>query len=212
MRSNHKTIFIAVLLSLSTNQFSMKPYRTFLLAAIALGSSTHLLRAQSRTEIGAYSMVQRYRGNSSSTTGPWSPGVHLQGVHSSGAWRYGLLVGSSELAYSETTYRWSQLGVLGGVKKSFGPLHLRMDVAGQIRLAPLQSRGATPSGWTSSPIRPWDVALRPSVALVIGGSESTALEMVCGFEQGLLSVDPSDAAVGLEQRVQGVFLGLNVQL
>ena len=61
-------------------------------------------------------------------------------------------------------------------------------------------------------MRAVDAAIRPSLALGVGQTENGVLNVVLGLEQGFLTVDPSDASVGVKQRVQSLFLGLNIKL
>jgi hypothetical protein len=190
----------------------MKQTLVFCFVTLAVGGLNHSLCAQSHLEVGAQTLVQRFVGNSNTTTGPWSPGLQIQGIRSSNGFRYGLNVASVQMAYSETTYRWGQLGLVAGVEKSMGPVSFRLDFVGHGRLAPLQTMGTAASGWTPSPVRAVDAAIRPSLALVVGGTDNGSLVAVVGLEQGFLTVDPSDASVGVQQRVQGLFLGLNINL
>jgi hypothetical protein len=46
----------------------------------------------------------------------------------------------------------------------------------------------------------------------MGETDNGSLVAVVGLEQGFLTVDPSDASVGVQQRIQGLFLGLNLHL
>jgi len=190
----------------------MKQTLFFCFVTLAVGGLNHSLCAQSHLEVGAQTLVQRFVGNSNTTTGPWSPGMQIQGIRSSNGFRYGLNVASVQMAYSETTYRWGQLGLVAGVEKLMGLVSFRLDFVGQGRLAPLQSRGTAASGWTPSPVRALDAAIRPSLALGVGQTENGVLNVVLGLEQGFLTVDPSDASVGVKQRVQSLFLGLNIKL
>ena len=94
----------------------MKQTLFFCLTALAFGGFNHSLRAQSHLEVGAQTLVQRFVGNSNATTGPWSPGMQIQGIRSSNGFRYGVNVASVQMAYSETTYRWGQLGLVRWVR------------------------------------------------------------------------------------------------
>ena len=176
-------------------------------AAIGLSVS-----AQTRTHINAQVLVQQFSGSDAATTGIWGPATRLELMCSAGLWRYGMGISSTNLAYLETAYQWTDASLFGGLQKRSGRLALHADAGLQTRWAPLQTNGPSTGGWVSSPIRRYDVFVRPGLSFRLTNSENNPLSLSVAFEQGLLTVDPSDAGNGLSQRVRGVNWGLSLQL
>lgn len=168
--------------------------------------------AQTTTHLNAQVRIQQFAGSDAATTGIWSPATRLELMRSAGMWRYGMGISSTNLAYLETAYQWTDASLFGGLQKRFGRLALHADAGLQTRWAPLQTNGPSTGGWVSSPIRRYDVFVRPGLSFRLTNSDYNPLSLSVAFEQGLLTVDPSDAGNGLSQRVRGVNWGLSLQL
>ena len=183
---------------------------SLLLACVAGGGLS--VSAQTTTHLNAQVMIQQFAGSDAATTGIWGPATRLEVVRLAGLWRYGMGISATNLAYLETAYQWTDASLFGGLQKRFGRLALHADAGLQTRWAPLQTNGFSTGGWVSSPIRRYDVFVRPGVSFRLTNSDHNPLSLSVAFEQGLLTVDPSDAGNGLSQRVRGVNWGLSLQL
>ncbi len=187
----------------------MIPKSMILLWITAFGLS---VSAQTTTHLNAQVRIQQFAGSDAAITGIWSPATRLELMRSAGMWRYGMGISSTNLAYLETAYQWTDASLIGGLQKRFGRLALHADAGLQTRWAPLQTNGPSTGGWVSSPIRRYDVFVRPGLSFRLTNSDYNPLSLSVAFEQGLLTVDPSDAGNGLSQRVRGVNWGLSLQL
>ena len=183
-----------------------------IITLVFLGGISPKASAQTTTHLNAQVLIQQFAGSDASTTGIWSPATRLEVVRSAGLWRYGMGISSTNLAYLETAYQWTDASLFGGLQKRFGRLALYADAGLQTRWVPLQTNGPSTGGWVSSPIRRYDVFVRPGMSFRLTNSDHNPLSLSVAFEQGLLTVDPSDAGNGLSQRVRGVNWGLSLQL
>lgn len=168
--------------------------------------------AQTTTNLNVNAMVQQFAGTSQETTGIWSPASRLEIYKNAEIWRYGMGVSATNLAYLETAYQWTDGAIFGGVQTKTSKIRFSLDVGMNTRWAPLQTNGPSTGGWVSSPIRRYDVFVRPGLSFRLTNSDYNPLSLSVAFEQGLLTVDPSDAGNGLSQRVRGVNWGLSLQL
>lgn len=186
-------------------------FRVFL-SLVLHGGFHHIASAQTTTHLNAQVLIQQFAGSDAATTGIWSPATRLELMRSTEMWRYGMGISSTNLAYLETAYQWTDASLFGGLQKRFGRLALHADAGLQTRWAPLQTNGPSSGGWVNSPIRRYDVFIRPGFSFRLINSDHNPLSLSVAFEQGLLTVDPSDASNGLRQRVRGVNWGLSLEL
>ncbi len=119
--------------------------------------------------------------------------------------RIGISTSNTEYGFSTSTYSVSSVGLVGGYNIDFDHFGLSADAIVDYRLASLQRVGGQQI--TSGSLSPLDFVLRPSV-FVRPIKSNQSVELVVGYELGLLDLDPTDAASGISAKHRALTIGV----
>jgi hypothetical protein len=119
--------------------------------------------------------------------------------------RVGVSTARSEYGFSTSAYSVSTVGLIGGYNIDFDHFGLSADAIVDYRLASLQRVGGQQI--TSGSLSPIDFVLRPSV-FVRPIKSNQSVELVVGYELGLLDLDPTDAAAGISAKHRALTIGV----
>jgi hypothetical protein len=119
--------------------------------------------------------------------------------------RIGISTSNTEYGFSTSTYSVSTVGLIGGYNIDFDHFGLSADAIVDYRLASLQRVGGQQI--TSGSLSPLDFVLRPSV-FVRPVKSNQSVELVFGYELGLLDLDPTDAAAGISAKHRALTIGV----
>lgn len=121
--------------------------------------------------------------------------------------RIGAVLARTEYGYSNSTYSVSTVGLAGGYTIDLDHFGLSVDAIFDYRLASLQRVGGQQI--TSGSLSPVDLVLRPSV-FVRPIKTNQSVELVVGYELGLLDLDPADASTGISAKHRALTIGARV--
>jgi len=123
--------------------------------------------------------------------------------------RFGLATARTEYGFSTSTYSVSSVGLMGGYNIDFDHFGLSTDAILDYRMASLQRVGGQQI--TSGSLSPIDFILRPSIFMrPIKSNQS--VELVVGYELGLLDLDPEDASLGISATHRAFTVGVRALL
>lgn len=123
--------------------------------------------------------------------------------------RVGVSTARSEYGFSTSTYAVSSVGLMGGYNIDFEHFGLSADAILDYRLASLQRVGSQQI--TSGSLSPLDLILRPSV-FIRPIKSNQSVELVVGYEIGLLDLDPKDASLGISSTHRAFTVGVRALL
>lgn len=123
--------------------------------------------------------------------------------------RFGLSTARTEYGFSTSTYSVSSVGFMGGYNIDFDHFGLSADAILDYRLASLQRVGSQQI--TSGSLSPLDFILRPSV-FIRPIKSNQSIELVVGYELGLLDLDPTDASLGISATHRAFTVGVRALL
>ena len=123
--------------------------------------------------------------------------------------RVGLSTARSDYGFSTSTYSVSSVGLMGGYNIDFDHFGLSADAILDYRLASLQSVGSQQI--TSGSLSPLDFILRPTV-FIRPIKSNQSVELVVGYELGLLDLDPTDASLGISATHRALTIGVRALL
>lgn len=136
------------------------------------------------------------------------PGAPLHRIsigHDFNNLRLGVTTSNTEYGFSSSTYSVSTVGLIGGYNIDFEHFGLSADAIVDYRLASLQRVGGQQI--TSGSLSPVDLVLRPSV-FVRPIKTNQSVELVVGYELGLLDLDPTDAVTGISAKHSALTIGV----
>ena len=123
--------------------------------------------------------------------------------------RFGLATAHTEYGFSTSTYSVSSVGLMGGYNIDFDHFGLSADAILDYRMASLQYVGGQQI--TSGSLSPIDFILRPSI-FIRPIKSNQSVELVVGYELGLLDLDPEDASLGISYTHRAFTVGVRALL
>jgi hypothetical protein len=123
--------------------------------------------------------------------------------------RVGVSTTRTEYGFSTSTYSVSSVGLMGGYNIDFDHFGLSADAIVDYRLASLQR--VSGQQITSGSLSPIDFVLRPSV-FVRPIKSNQSVELIIGYELGLLDLDPTDASLGISAKHRAFTMGVRALL
>jgi hypothetical protein len=123
--------------------------------------------------------------------------------------RFGLATARTEYGFSTSTYSVSSVGLMGGYNIDFDHFGLSADAILDYRMASLQRVGGQQI--TSGSLSPIDFILRPSI-FIRPIKSNQSVELVVGYELGLLDLDPEDASLGISATHRAFTFGVRALL
>ena len=123
--------------------------------------------------------------------------------------RFGVSTARTEYGFSTSTYSVSSVGLMGGYNIDFDHFGLSADAIIDYRLASLQRVGGQQI--TSGSLSPIDFILRPSI-FIRPIKSNQSVELVVGYELGLLDLDPEDASLGISATHRAFTVGVRALL
>jgi hypothetical protein len=123
--------------------------------------------------------------------------------------RVGVATGRTEYGFNTSTYSVSSVGLMGGYNLDFDHFGLSADAIVDYRLASLQRVGGQQI--TSGSLSPIDFILRPSI-FIRPIKSNQSVELVVGYELGLLDLDPEDASLGISATHRAFTVGVRALL
>ena len=123
--------------------------------------------------------------------------------------RVGMSTGRTEYGFSTSSYSVSSVGLVTGYNLDFDFFGICADAIFDYRLASLQRVGG--QQFASRSLSPLDLVLRPSI-FVRPMKRSQSLELVVGYELGLIDLDPTDASTGINSRHRAFTVGARLLL
>lgn len=121
--------------------------------------------------------------------------------------RVGVSTGRTEYGFSTSSYSVSSVGLVTGYNIDFDFFGISADAIFDYRLASLQRVGG--QQLASRSLSPLDLVLRPSI-FVRPIKRSQSLELVIGYEVGLVDLDPTDASTGISARHRAFTIGVRL--
>ena len=123
--------------------------------------------------------------------------------------RFGLATAHTEYGFSTSTYSVSSVGLMGGYNIDFDHFGLSADAILDYRMASLQYVGGQQI--TSGSLSPIDFILRPSI-FIRPIKSNQSVELVVGYELGLLDLDTEDASLGISATHRAFTVGVRALL
>jgi len=123
--------------------------------------------------------------------------------------RVGVSTGRTEYGFSTSSYSVSSVGLVAGYNIDFDVFGICADAIFDYRLASLQRVGG--QQFASRSLSPLDLVLRPSF-FVRPIKSSQSIELVVGYELGLIDLDPTDASTGINARHRAFTVGARLLL
>lgn len=123
--------------------------------------------------------------------------------------RVGVSTGRTEYGFSTSSYSVASIGLVTGYNVDFDFFGISADAIFDYRLASLQRVGG--QQFASRSLSPLDMILRPSF-FVRPIKSNQSIELVVGYELGLLDLDPTDASTGISARHRAFTVGARLLL
>jgi hypothetical protein len=123
--------------------------------------------------------------------------------------RVGVSTGRTEYGFSTSSYSVSSVGLVTGYNIDFDVFGICADAIFDYRLASLQRVGG--QQFASRSLSPLDLVLRPSF-FVRPIKSSQSIELVVGYELGLIDLDPTDASTGINAQHRAFTVGARLLL
>lgn len=123
--------------------------------------------------------------------------------------RVGLSIGRTEYGFSTSSYSVASVGLVTGYNVDFDFFGIAADAIFDYRLA--SSQRVEGMQFASRSLSPLDLVLRPSF-FVRPIKSRQSIELVVGYELGLLDLDPTDASTGISARHRAFTVGARLLL
>lgn len=123
--------------------------------------------------------------------------------------RVGVSTGRTEYGFSTSSYSVASIGLVTGYNVDLDFFGFAADAIFDYRLASLQRVGG--QQFASRSLSPLDLVLRPSF-FVRPVKSNQSIELVVGYELGLLDLDSVDASTGISARHRAFTLGARLLL